>query len=402
MNNKPINILTLLRSEEGYLLIVVTMIGLILAILFGYILPDLHYGQMTRAINNLNEQRAYEAARKGINAVRLGIRDVHNFQELIGYAITGVNQGSKKFTISGNYASLFASGDSLQVYYSTGNDGTYTVSSASNVITPSYETEIVVTEAVPNATDDGVICRSRGILWAIDQLCGATTTSTNHAEYKDEEGNVQFISGCQGINVDTNEKGMLHISIIVSRGGVINYTDGDPDPKNDCLYFYNNGALGTTNGSPILSEDNDTSGGITWTDYDYPISTVRYGDFDLDGSANYDETADFKYLYSGGQWSFSIGNNGAWRGDIGGTELWNLQKTFSSGDGDAPFQGKDNDGDGDIDDNDKIEVFIIVRSTGITVAPGDPYPPYNSLRLVNEANSHLPNPMRQVLEVGFF
>lgn len=85
-----------------------------------------------------------------------------------------------------------------------------------------------------------------------------------------------------------------------------------------------------------------------------------------------------------------------------GTELWNIQKDFSEGD--AAFQGKDNDGDGNIDSNDNVEVFIIARARGITVAPGSTYtsgPDKTDLRLVHEANSHLPNPMPQVLEAGF-
>ena len=153
MNKKPINVLSLLRSEEGYLLIVVTMIGLILAIIFGYILPDLHYGQMTRAMNNLNELRAYEAARKGINAVRLGMKDVDNFQDLIGYAITGVNQGSGQFTIAGNYSLRFSSGSQFNIYGSTGNDGPYDIVSVSDT----DPTVITTSQAIPDNTVNGVI-----------------------------------------------------------------------------------------------------------------------------------------------------------------------------------------------------------------------------------------------------
>ena len=57
-----------MAQEEGYILVVVTVMGLILAIILGYVMPQLHTSQMTRAQTDLNEYRAYEAARKGINA----------------------------------------------------------------------------------------------------------------------------------------------------------------------------------------------------------------------------------------------------------------------------------------------------------------------------------------------
>jgi len=402
--------LSRIRNQDGYFLMVVTIIGIILAIIFGAILPQLHTGQQVRAMTNLNEIRAYEAAKKGLSAVMLGVEDVDNFQELIGYAITGADSGSDKFTISGNYAYLFSQDETFKVYYSPGNDTddieVYKVLNASDV---GNNTEITVNTVtgkdVQISAAGGVICRNRGILWAITQLCGATTTSTRHDEYTDVDGNVLFVSGCQGIDLSGNDDGKLQIIVMVSRNGIVNEAPNG-DRNDDGWYFYNDGkdAEGNpiSNGNPWLSVDNWGATPIGNFRYD-GLSPLYYYDIDMketiDGN-NYKTNTDFKYQRTGGQWYFSIGNNGTWRGQYSGTELWNIMKDFSEGD--AAFQGKDNDGDGNTDN---VEAFIIARSTGITVAPGLTYtsgPDKKDVRLVHEANSHLPNPMPQVLESGFY
>ena len=299
--------LPVLRNKKGYILIIVTLIGLVLAIIFGNILPQLHMGQNIRAINNLNEYRAYEAARKGIDAVRLGLKDLSGISDLLG--------------LEGNPI---------------------------------------------------------GIAWAVKEICG-TPSSVKYDEYTDESGTSQFISGCLDIDVSTaelpNEKGSLHIAVMTARGGNI-----------DGWYLYNNGDLhpDTGSGTSRWFSAGDTPGGSPWTNYDDIVGGIRYCDFDLDGliASTYQTSADFKYNYSGGQWSFAIGNKGSWRGSFSGTELWNLEdKDLSS---ELPF-----------DPPDVVEVFIIVRSAGITVAPGP--------QLINDAtNGALPNPMRQILEAGFY
>ena len=65
------------------------MRGVLLAILLGYILPQLHTGQMVSATTNLNEYRAEEAARKGINAVNLGLQDLSNFRNCLAIPSPG-------------------------------------------------------------------------------------------------------------------------------------------------------------------------------------------------------------------------------------------------------------------------------------------------------------------------
>jgi type II secretory pathway pseudopilin PulG len=386
--------LSLLKDEDGYLLIVVTIIGLILAVIFGLILPQLHTGQQTRAINNLNEYRAYEAARKGSHAVRLGLKDLNNLQDLTGYTISGATPNIT-FAINGNYASLFPSGVSVQVYYSSGNDGEYTVTGATNFPT-GVTTEITVEQTFSDDTGDGVLCRNRGVFWAIDRLCGATIASTNHDEYRDEDGNVQFVSGCKGIDLPDNEDGRIDVFVIVSRNGVVN-TASDGDPKNDGWFFH------------------DTNSGVSWVSVDrwpatmdinyyrYKDGTVHYFDFDgtADLSTTYLTNADVKWEGPpDGKWKLAIGHNGSYRRTYGATQLWNLEKDFITGT--TPFQGRDNNADGEVKNDDKVEVFVIVRSTGITAAPGTNYDADKTdLRLVREANSHLPNPMRQVLGAGF-
>ncbi len=71
-----------------------------------------------------------------------------------GYAITAVVQGTKTFTIAGNHVVDFPAGEQFAIDGSTGNDGTFTVVSATLV---GSDTEIVVSEVIPDATVDGAI-----------------------------------------------------------------------------------------------------------------------------------------------------------------------------------------------------------------------------------------------------
>lgn len=70
------------------------------------------------------------------------------------YAITGVNQGTKTFTVAGDQTGNFAPADELRVYGSTGNNDIYTIVS---VTLNTGNTDIVVTEAIPDATVDGYL-----------------------------------------------------------------------------------------------------------------------------------------------------------------------------------------------------------------------------------------------------
>lgn len=378
----------ILKNNSGYVLIAVTMIGLIMAVIFGYILPQLHTGQMIRGITELNEQRALEAARTGVNAVKLGIKDTDNFMDLMGYPISGVTIPDT-FAIEGNYAHLFTSGVSVTVSYSTGNDALYTVSGATNFESGVSRTEISFVETFSDTTIDGIINRNRGILWAINEL---TSGVSPYDSYTNSDGEEMFVSGVSGMDVSNasypDDKGKIQIAVLVTRSGVTyfptdaNSTDGNY--KNDGLYFYNAAISGAT---PWQSEDNGA--GITWSNYDIGTEP-RYFDYDGGGNAS---NSDVKYWYQNNTWQVSIGNSGTYRGQDGSSnELWNLERDFSSG-VTVPYQGKDNDADGDIDDNDKVEVVIFVRSTGITAASGP--------QLVNDVNPNLPNPRRQVIEAGF-
>lgn len=67
--------------------------------------------------------------------------------------ITGIDQGAKTFTIAGDF-STGQIGAMLNINGSTGNDGKYTVSS---VTLNAGNTDIVVDEAIPDATVDGTL-----------------------------------------------------------------------------------------------------------------------------------------------------------------------------------------------------------------------------------------------------
>ena len=77
-----------------------------------------------------------------------------NFKELGN--ITSVNQGTKTFTIEGEYSYL-NSGDSLSILESTGNNGDYTV--VSKTVSSGF-TNIIVSENIPNSVADGVMVKN--------------------------------------------------------------------------------------------------------------------------------------------------------------------------------------------------------------------------------------------------
>ena len=111
---------------------------------------------------------------------------------MLGYSIAGVTTADKTFALPGNYAALFSPGVSVMVRHSTGNNGTYTVTGGAtnyNLSLPApfsgtTRTEITVLENVVSGVTGGLISRNRGILWAVEQICG-TPSSPKHDEYLD-------------------------------------------------------------------------------------------------------------------------------------------------------------------------------------------------------------------------
>lgn len=67
-------------------------------------------------------------------------------------AITAVNQGAKRFTVAGDHVADYPAGTPLTVSGSTGNDGSYTIAS---VTLSAGNTLIVVNEAISDGTPDG-------------------------------------------------------------------------------------------------------------------------------------------------------------------------------------------------------------------------------------------------------
>ncbi len=70
------------------------------------------------------------------------------------YAVAGVSTSAKTFTVAGDARAFVAPGDRIAVTGSTGNNGTYTVSSVSYA---PNSTTITVEVAPANATPDGSI-----------------------------------------------------------------------------------------------------------------------------------------------------------------------------------------------------------------------------------------------------
>jgi len=88
-------------------------------------------------------------------------------------AITGLNQVNQTFDIAGDWTGHIDLGDAVVVAGSTGNDGTYTVATATYA---AGTTTIEVNEAIPDATVDGSITLDEVLCYAI--IAQAKDTNT--------------------------------------------------------------------------------------------------------------------------------------------------------------------------------------------------------------------------------
>jgi hypothetical protein len=124
--------------------------------------------------------------------------------------ISAVNQGTKKLTIEGDQSANISAGDTILVHNSTGNDGYYSVVSVTVVGGPS--TEIVVNEAIPDATADGKVWwtgSAGGSTWAvigpekIAEYNGAswvgTTPNEGMATWVEDENSLYVYNGTPGV-----------------------------------------------------------------------------------------------------------------------------------------------------------------------------------------------------------
>ena len=87
--------------------------------------------------------------------------------------VATVNQGTKTFSVAGDYSASMAAGDIIRISGSTGNDGWYTVVSST---WNDPNTDVVVSEAIPDATADGSLhWATTGDAWATDAGAGPGT-----------------------------------------------------------------------------------------------------------------------------------------------------------------------------------------------------------------------------------
>ena len=133
-------------------------------------------------------------------------------------AIGTVNQGTKTFTLpgsGGSAADLNHAGLPFIVTGSTGNDGTYTIASATN---NAGDLEIVVVEAIPDATADGL-----GEWYYYFRIAGDHVTELNVPLA------LIFIQGSTG-----NDSSYVIASAILSGGNTyVNVAESIPDPTVD-------------------------------------------------------------------------------------------------------------------------------------------------------------------------
>ncbi len=92
------------------------------------------------------------------------------------YEIINVEDAFQRFTIAGNYTSLFLQDTTFEVTGSTGNDGVYTVMQDATLINGT-DTAIKVNEAIDDSTEDGVIVLpgTADHVFTIDNTAGAVT-----------------------------------------------------------------------------------------------------------------------------------------------------------------------------------------------------------------------------------
>lgn len=109
-------------------------------------------------------------------------------------AITGVTQGTKTFTVGIDISTFLETGSIITVSGSTANDGDYTVVSATE---NSGNTDIIVEEAIPDATIDGDITYDNVFINTDISVITIRVPSTN-ADFADVEADVELGTLFQG------------------------------------------------------------------------------------------------------------------------------------------------------------------------------------------------------------
>jgi len=122
------------------------------------------------------------------------------------YPITAVNQGLRRFTVTGPARNSLAGGQTFTVAGSTGNNGIYTVSTVSY---SAPNTTITVSEAIPSAVADGNVTNIFGTVQITDgQVKMADPAGDAFYVFVDSAG--QFLIQCQ---VSGGNRGIAPVAI---------------------------------------------------------------------------------------------------------------------------------------------------------------------------------------------
>ena len=243
-----------LKDEKGFMIPLAVVLSLLTAYIFAYILPQLHMGQQVAAITNLNEHRAYYAAKKGIDVVTLGVKysQGDTFQELIADEDTdGILNALK---------------------------------------------DIFGTSAIPIHTAYAY--------WDDDNLEKVTRFVSSCLNIDESEAGL------------LHEKGTLNVAILVRRGVGTQIEDppegptSNADGKDDEMYFWDGSQWVSINNDPesVWNDFAHYDGSVWYCDFDLDISL---------GGGDAEEKADFAFKYDGNRWYVTIGNNGSFRGKDG-------------------------------------------------------------------------------------
>lgn len=142
----------------------------------------------------------------------LEINYIRRPQTVLKLSVAAVSTGNNEFEVAGDYSSRWASGDTFKVIGSTGNDGSYTLSSGP---TFSYSTEqtTLAVSSVSDATVDGSVVTDEyyDVPLADDFQDAYVEFETIKAKARQEEGSEAFVSFYQmiqtlldGLMVNTN------------------------------------------------------------------------------------------------------------------------------------------------------------------------------------------------------
>lgn len=225
----------------------------------------------------------------------INVVEIKNTSSSSRKSIVGVDTGSDTFTVNKDLTGVLSSGDSILVTDSTGNDGTYSVSSVS-YDSNNDETDIDVNQNVSNSTADGILSVGAGKV--LGRYSAGSEPSPNSVDrygerYKSHQ--VNFLEG--GTEADKIAERIVDKNKDAGEGGNVKAS-----PRYEGNEVNNSFAVGSRNkeiyvdldiqavdtGSDTFTVNGNVTGNLSQNDqFDVRDSTGNDGTYTVD-SLNYD------------------------------------------------------------------------------------------------------------------